>query len=474
MSKQHYAFVLPGETIGSIGKESVILPDPGDGAPDYSRSGTLQDWQKQIGHYSIGNSRLIFAVSLPLAAALLPLTGAEGGGFNIVGRSGDGKTTALHVAASVAGPPAGQIKTCDNTANAFESTAAQHNDACLLMDELGQAHPEQIGQVVYKLAGGIGRGRADQHGNARERRQWRILFLTSGEIDLATMTASAGKKSFTGQELRLADIEADAGQNMGIFETLHDMEQPAALADHLRAAAAQYHGVVLHEYLIKLVAEMNNPEQRADRLRWIADTQAKFMAFAVPPAAAGQVHRVAKRFALVASGGELASLYGLTGWNQGEVIDAVLTCFNSWLQRRGTAGQGEVEQLLAQVREFFERHGESRFTSMDSKSRQPTPNRAGFRRAVTRGMDTDNTVNEYYVLPQNFKKEVCIGFETTWAAKVLVEKKLLALGSDKKPQSTHRLPGMGPQRCYYFPAPEVDEEESQKSTDNIENMNVPF
>lgn len=24
------------------------------------------------------------------------------------------------------------------------------------MDELGQAHPEQIGQVVYKLAGGIG------------------------------------------------------------------------------------------------------------------------------------------------------------------------------------------------------------------------------------------------------------------------------------------------------------------------------
>lgn len=225
MSKsQHHAFVLTDETIGPSSKEQVILPDPGAGAPDYSISGTIEEWQEQIGKYCSGNSRLVFACSLSLAGPLLRLSGVEGGGFNIVGRSGDGKTTCLHVAASVAGPPDGQIKTCDNTANAFESTAAQHNDACLFLDELGQAHPEQIGQVVYKLAGGIGRGRADQNGNARERRQWRVLFLTTGETDLSTMLASAGKRSFTGQELRLADIEADAGQGMGIFETLHTVE----------------------------------------------------------------------------------------------------------------------------------------------------------------------------------------------------------------------------------------------------------
>ncbi len=452
------AFVLPKETIGSIGKESVILPNPGEGAPDYSVRGTLEDWQEQIGRYCIGNSRLVFTASLPLAAGLLSLSQGEGGGFNIVGRSGDGKTTALYVAASVAGPPEGQVKTCDSTANAFESTAVQHNDACLFMDELGQAHPEQIGQVVYKLAGGVGRGRADQYGNARDRRLWSILFLTTGETDLSTMMASSGKRSFAGQELRLADIEADAGNEMGIFETIHGMGRPAELADHLKAASSRVHGAVLHAYLQRLVEEMNNPKQRSDRLTWLAETQAQFLTFAVPPAASGQVHRVAKRFALVASGGELATYYGLTGWAKGEATDSVLICFNSWLQRRGTAGQGEAEQLLQQVAEFFERHGESRFSLIGTKSKQPTPNRAGFRRAVTSGMDTENHVYEYFVLPEIFKRELCNGFEPRWAAKVLIEKKLLRQGNDGKPQMLQRLPGKGPTRCYHFPAPDSCED----------------
>ena len=468
------AFVLPKETIGSIGKEAVILPNPGDGAPEYSVSGTLQDWQQQIGRYCVGNSRLVFAASLPLAAGLLSLTGVEGGGFNIVGRSGDGKTTAMYVAASVAGPPEGQVKTCDSTANAFESTAVQHNDACLFMDELGQAPPEQIGQVVYKLAGGVGRGRADQYGNARDRRIWRILFLTTGETDLATMMTAAGKRSFTGQELRLADIEADAGQGMGIFETLHDMSSPAALADHLKEAARQTHGTILQGYLSELVKAMDDPEQRADHLRWLGEVQERFLSVAIPPAASGQVHRVGKRFALVAAGGELATRYGLTGWDMGAVIDAALTCFNAWLQRRGTAGQGEAGQLLRQVAEFFERHGESRFSLIGSKSKQPTLNRAGFRRAVTTGLDTENILYEYFVLPETFKKELCSGFETRWAAQVLIEQKKLQPGTDNKPQSLHRLPGLGPARCYHFHCPETEEKNESEEEPEIENIDVPF
>jgi uncharacterized protein (DUF927 family) len=468
------AFVLPQETIGRIGKESVILPNPGEGAPDYRVTGTLEEWQEQIGRYCIGNSRLGFTTSLPLAAGLLSLFQGEGGGFNIVGRSGDGKTTALYVAASVAGPPEGQVKTCDSTANAFESTAVQHNDACLLMDELGQAHPEQIGQVVYKLAGGVGRGRADQYGNARDRRQWRILFLTTGETDLSTMISSTGKRSFAGQELRLADIEADAGKSMGIFENLHDMNTPAELADHLRAVSSQVHGAILHAYLVRLVEEMNDPTQRPQRLHWLKETQDQFMIYAVPPAASGQVNRVAKRFALVAAGGELATHYGLTGWAKGEAIDAVLICFNSWLQRRGTAGQGEAEQLLQQVAEFFERHGESRFSLIGTKSKQPTLNRAGFRRVVTCGMDTENHVYEYFVLPEIFKKELCNGFEPRWAAKVLVEKKLLRQGNDGKAQVLQRLPGKGPTRCYHFPAAGLYEETGLETKTTEENREDPF
>lgn len=86
-----------------------------------------------------------------------------------------------------------------------------------------------------------------------------------------------------------------------------------------------------------------------------------------------------------------------------------------------------------------------------SKSKQPTLNRAGFRRAVTESLDIENHVYEYFVLPETFKKELCNGFEPRWAAKVLIEKGLLKPASDGRPQSNRRLPGLGQKKCYYFP-----------------------
>lgn len=75
---ERHAFVLPDQTIGTLGEEQVILPDPGDGAPDYSTSGSIEDWKEQIGKNCIGNSRLAFAVSLALSAPLLQLLGGKG------------------------------------------------------------------------------------------------------------------------------------------------------------------------------------------------------------------------------------------------------------------------------------------------------------------------------------------------------------------------------------------------------------
>lgn len=450
-------FVLPGETIGTLGKEEVILTGYGEGAPDYSTAGTVADWQKQIGRLCAGNSRLTLAAALPLAAPLLLPVGGEGGGFNFVGSSSIGKTTLHYVAASIAGSPGDFIKTCNATSNAFEAVAALHNDAVLLLDELGEASPEQIGGTVYKLAGGIGRGRADQHGNARERRHWRVIFATTGETDLATMMKSAGRRTFAGQELRLCDIAADAGQGLGVFETLHDFTNPAELADHLRAAAGRVHGAVLRAYLARLVAELSNPKQRAERLRWLNECRQTFIKSAVPATASGQVHRAAGRFALVAAGGELASTYGLTGWRIGEATDAALTCFNAWLTRRGTTGQGEVDQLLRQVAAFFETHGDGRFTNMSADKQRPTPNRAGFRRAVDTETGTSGSMTEFFVLPEVFRSELVAGFDSTWAARELVNRGLLRPGSDGKPQSTHRLPGLGTPRCYHFPARFPDE-----------------
>jgi uncharacterized protein (DUF927 family) len=177
-------------------------------APGYEVSGTVADGNNHLYRFCIGNSRLMLAVCAVLAGPLLAILGREGGGLHLVGPSSCGKTTALRLAASVMGDPATTIKTLDATANALESAAALTNDALLILDELGQAAPETIGTLMYKLASGIGRGRADQRGEARNRKNWRNLFLTTGETDLEAMMRGIGRRPAAGQQLRLANIPA--------------------------------------------------------------------------------------------------------------------------------------------------------------------------------------------------------------------------------------------------------------------------
>jgi hypothetical protein len=54
----------------------------------------------------------------------------------------------------------------------------------------------------------------------------------------------AGNKANGGQEIHLADIEADEGAGMGIFEQLHLEDSPAALAKASNERASANHGRV--------------------------------------------------------------------------------------------------------------------------------------------------------------------------------------------------------------------------------------
>lgn len=77
---------------------------------------------------------------------------------------------------------------------------------------------------------------ASRNGTARAAQRWRLLFLSAGEESLSALMARVAKRTNAGQEVRLADIEADAGAGMGAFEVLHEHESPAALALALKDA----------------------------------------------------------------------------------------------------------------------------------------------------------------------------------------------------------------------------------------------
>lgn len=176
----------------------------------------------------------------------------------------------------------------------------------------------------------------------------------------------------------------------------------------------------------------------------LGDGMAQFVAAVLPAGAAGQVQRVARRFALVAVAGELATHYGLTGWQQGDSVQAAKICFAAWLESFGGAGNREERAMLEQVRAFFEAHGASRFEDINANQEQRVINRAGFRRAAADGG------REFLVFPEAFKREVCQGFDPKAVAAVLISVGWVKPGNDGKATQKPRLPGMGPTRCYVF------------------------
>jgi uncharacterized protein (DUF927 family) len=49
----------------------------------------------------------------------------------------------------------------------------------------------------------------------------------------------------------------------------------------------------------------------------------------VPELVSGQVQRVGRHFALIAAAGEIVTEAGITGWPEGEAVNAARRCFNA-------------------------------------------------------------------------------------------------------------------------------------------------
>jgi len=239
---------------------------------------------------------------------------------------------------------------------------------------------------------------------------WRLMFVSAGEMTLADHAQTAGKRVRAGAEVRLLNIDADAGASMGLFENIHGANSPDDFARQLRGATLRYYGTPLRTWLEVLTRNDFSVKNA------VKTFQENFIRDHVPACSSGEVFRAAQRFALIGAAGEIASNASITGWRSGESTDAAVRCLRSWIDYRGTAGGGDIEAAINQVRRFLEAHGSSRFQVIRNAGNpdfenipdetQVVRDRAGFRR---RNPDSNET--EYLILQETFKSEVCVGFD---------------------------------------------------------------
>ncbi|MGE4430765.1 MAG: DUF927 domain-containing protein [Sphingobium sp.] len=433
------AFVLPEISYGDRPQNRVIYQGPAQFDHPYRATGTLADWQHLVARYGAGNSRIAVALASAFVGPLLDLLGEDGGGINFRGPSSIGKSTALFAAASVWGAPS-FVRQWRSTANGLEGVAVQHSETLLCLDELAQLDPKEAGSVAYMLANGVGKARAGRSGALRAPTRWRAFFLSSGEISLADLAGRDGRgarRSAAGQEIRILDIEADAGAGLGLFNTLHDALNGGALSQRIREGAATVYGVA-GPCFVEMIA--------ADRENYARHLKATVKAFTeqnVPVDANGQVARACRRLAVIAAAGELARHLDILPWKKGEAWQAAAVVFQAWLAGRGGVGAAEDTEAVSRVRAFLELHGASRFEPMDrgEAPEQRTISRAGFWRTNEAGL------REHFILPEVWRNEVCAGSDATRIARVLAAKDMLRAAGDKYSIS-QRCPGIGKTRVY--------------------------
>ena len=234
------------------------------------------------------------------------------------------------------------------------------------------------------------------------------------------------------------DIPADAGAGLGLFENIHGFDTASKFAEALRSSVAENYGHAADEFVKKLVQELEGAREA------VRGHMEDFLKNHCPANCDGQVRRVARRFALVAAAGELATAMGILPWPNGEATKGARRCFADWLAQRGGTEPAEVRNGIDSVRDFISRHGASRFVPW-------TDHASAIAAAVVRDwagfMRKEDTGTTYYVFPEAFR-EACGGVAHDLVARALADRGMLKRDLAGKASRVERLPEMGTHRVY--------------------------
>ncbi|MEJ6066519.1 DUF927 domain-containing protein [Psychrobacter sp. 16-Bac2893] len=445
-------YILPDGAIGSDSKQLIVYQSAHAINSTIAQQGTLEQWRDELCKPLAEQSRFVFSIACAFAGQLLELLDDDGGGFHIVGSSTMGKSLSLKVAASVWGNPDKYVKTWRSTDNALEGTASECNDSFLPLDEISDSDAKAVGRTIYMLGNGTGKGRSTVTGHNRTTKTWRIIFLSNGEESLQNFMAQAGQKTNAGIEVRVAHIDADAGagNDLRTFDSLVLADTGAAQADKIKELYYRYYGVAGMAWLEHITTDKTATTATAKQL--VNDFMSKYSDLAP------QAHRVAKRFAIVAAAGEMATQADITGWQAGQATTAVMTCLDNWLDNYGRDGEHEQRQIIEHIKAFIEQHGSSRFQPCHSTAYKD------FEAKITNRVGYHNyDTGEYYFTTSTFD-EVCSPFNKSKVLQVLDEAGLLNVTESDRKTCRVSLPFRKNRTRVYAVKNDIQSYETNKST----------
>jgi putative DNA primase/helicase len=453
------SYLVPETEQAKISKrEEFILQSNSANPRKLIRQGTIEGWQNSIGKLASGNNLLMFSIATALAASLFSIFGEEGCCFHFSGSSSIGKTTTLYVASSVWGM--GKPSSFRTTDNAAESLCKNSNDGLLLMDELAEIDPNSLEKITYLFGNGTGKARATRSADAQTITTFRILGLSTGEVGLQAKLMEKGKSTTAGQSVRFIEIPADSGQGLGIFDTLHHFESGRDLSDYLRKECHDC-GVVIDKWMQNVTLDFEAFKKA------ILATSKSWLYQYLPSNSGAQVERVAKKFALIASIGEIAINVQILPFEDGAVSKACKVLFDRWLEQRGNNGSHEFQGIIERLKMLTQEGINSRFLNADGSDENKIIQKlAGYKKCAEKMIKNPQTgkeeykevIIEFWIFPEVFTREILENRNNKIFCKQLIENGyLLPDKQGNKSSKMERVVKQNPRRFYVVPADKISD-----------------
>jgi putative DNA primase/helicase len=299
----------------------------------------------------------------------------------------------------------------------------------LFLDEIGEAEPEAFFKIIYMLANGVTKTRADRKGNAKATTYFTVLAQSTGEIGLEAKLAEKNKKAKGGQLIRMIELNADQGKGLNTFDILNinPYTQTAFTsgrdqAEYLKLHAQENSGVLIDNFLQKVVSRTKDYKDslQAAKVVWLKRK--------LTGNETVEVTRVAKRFSTIFASGVIAVELELIPHSIQEIETCIDAMFKNWLERYGGDTSYEFKVMLEDLYRLTIEQQYARFCNAhpEPEERDNIPKeKAGYWK-MEMNAEGDKVLSEFWIYPKVFEREVLKGRDKKVFYPMLVNRGYLA------------------------------------------------